>query len=107
MWVAGFTHVVGWRQPHSVSGEAKTETLSAPSTNLHEKKAICSARLHARKVQQLSVSCIFQVPIFMLCAMLNSGGTANLLLAVLFISVQADSIQNQGRLFFFAVLSHG
>lgn len=96
MWVAGLTHVMCWRKPHSVSGKAKTETLSAPSTNLDEKKHVCSACLHARKVQQLSVSCIFQVPIFMLCAMLNSGGTANLLLAVLFISVQAGSIQNQG-----------
>lgn len=39
--------------------------------------------------------------------MLNSGGIANLLLAVLFISVQAGSIQNQGRLFFRCSISHG
>ena len=38
MWVAGLTHVMCWRQSHSVSGKAKTETLSAPSTNLDEKK---------------------------------------------------------------------
>ena len=55
-----------------------------------------SACLHTRKVRLLAVSCIF--PLSMLCVMLNSGVTANLVLAVLFIAVQARSIQNQGKL---------
>ena len=55
-----------------------------------------SACLDARKVQQLAISCIF--PLSMPRVMLNSGVTANLVLAVLFIAVQARSIQNQGKL---------
>ena len=66
----------------------------------------CNACLHARKVQQLAISCSF--PLSMLCVMLNSGVAANLVLAVLFISVQARSIHNQGKLnCFSAVFSLG
>ena len=62
--------------------------------------------MRARKVHQLAVSCIF--PHSMLGVMLNSGVTANLVFALLLISVQARSIKNQGKLNFFSVdFSHG
>lgn len=75
--------------------------MSAPSTKFESEKQRHPVVVHARNVQQLAVSCIF--PFSMLGVMLNSGVTQNLLLAVLLISVQARSIQNQGKLNCFSV----